>query len=212
MGGSRGETGSFFLNLIGPPVNDECGGAIPVRLGAVPGSNVGATRSPVTGSCLSMDHDVWFVLQAPFTGAFTASLCPAQGGDLVVANFGGANRIYANLRRQTVAPLLARGGGDFSLEVCGRGGASGPMDFAVPLVSPGLGRLPLPPWGVLGLDPAQLIALPPTAVPPLTGVGTVSVRIPTLAGLRGVDLFAQALLVLGTRPRFTNVTAEMILR
>jgi hypothetical protein len=56
------------------------------------------------------------------------------------------------------------------------------------------------------------VALPPFAIPQPAGVGSVSVTVPNVAGLAGVSLYAQALLVDAQGARLSNVTGDVILR
>ena len=68
-------------------------------------------------------------------------------------------------------------------------------DVAVVMLSTGGAHLPLPPLGTLGLDPARLVALPALPIPKPAGVASVSLSMPSLPGLAGVAIHAQALLI-----------------
>ena len=84
------------------------------------------------------------------------------------------------------------------------------MDVAVPFVSCARARIPLPPLGTVGLEPACLAALPPFAIPQPAGMGSVTVIMPNSPSLIGFAIYAQAVLVQQPlQSRLTNVTADL---
>ncbi|MEM7202950.1 MAG: VCBS repeat-containing protein [Planctomycetota bacterium] len=120
------------------------------------------------------------------------------------------NRLLTNLRGQVATPLVAVVGREFVLEAYARHRGPGPH-VALPLVAAATARIPLPPLGVLGLDPTAMASLGPFPIEPSMGVGTLRVRIPDDSRLVGISIFGQALLVDMAGPMFlTNVTADRI--
>ena len=74
-------------------------------------------------------------------------------------------------------------------------------------------RIRLPPGGTLGLDPAGIVWLPAFVIPQPAGVGSVSIVVPNDPSFARLPVYAQALLVQDpVQIRFTNVTADVILR
>ncbi|MEM7200045.1 MAG: VCBS repeat-containing protein [Planctomycetota bacterium] len=124
---------------------------------------------------------------------------------------GGGQRLYFNRQRQLEAPLLARSGSEYTLRAFARRAVAPTPDLAVPVLSAGTGRLPLP-WGVLGLDPTQLVALPPFAILPASGTGTGMFVVPAQPSLLGASFYTQALLVGRGQARLTNVAADTVFR
>ncbi|MEM7199025.1 MAG: VCBS repeat-containing protein [Planctomycetota bacterium] len=122
--------------------------------------------------------------------------------DLVFANRRNTNRLYLNLTRH-LDTTRARLGQPFHLDIYARRGPQRLFDVAVPMVAAGPAQVPLPPWGTLGLDPTQLITLPPVLLPP-GGKATTSVVMPKAQRLLGAPVYAQALLV--QFPTLTGLT------
>ncbi|MEM7200030.1 MAG: VCBS repeat-containing protein [Planctomycetota bacterium] len=131
---------------------------------------------------------------------------------LVGPELGGGNRLYVNLLRHLDAPHLSRLGLNYILEAHARYAPVGIVDVAVPLVAAGARRTPLEPWGILGLDPSRLATLPPFFLTAPTQTGTVSLVVPSLPALLGASFFAQALVISYPGGRFTNVTADVVVR
>ncbi|MEM7200201.1 MAG: VCBS repeat-containing protein [Planctomycetota bacterium] len=124
----------------------------------------------------------------------------------------GGLRLYLNRLRQLEAPFVPRVGSDYLIEAYALGGPGPQPDLAAPLLSPSLGATPLPPWGVFGLDPTQLAALPPFPIAVPEGVGSLTLPIPSNPALVGAPFFVQALLVGAGSARFTNVVADTMFR
>ena len=99
----------------------------------------------------------------------------------------------------------------FSTRVVSRGGPR-LVDVAVPFLSTGTASIPLPPWGTLGLNPAQMMPLPPFVIPQPAGVKSVSFMVPNRPSLVGVKFYAQALLIQYPAAYLTNVTADVVLK
>ncbi|MEM7205099.1 MAG: VCBS repeat-containing protein [Planctomycetota bacterium] len=132
-------------------------------------------------------------------------------GDLDLMYAGEVNELRFNLSRHLDAPLRARVGWPFLLEIHARDTDPAHVDLGAPFISTARASLALP-WGTFGLDPTELVALPPAAISKPTGLGSVSFRMPNEPALVGVTIYSQALLVLGpTRAVLTNVTASTIL-
>ena len=132
--------------------------------------------------------------------------------DLIVAN-RGRTRLYFNLLRQLDTPFLVMPGREYRLDVYARYGMARLVDVVFPFVSTATARIPLPPLGILGLDPTRIAALPGFVIPRPAGMGSVSVIVPNVPNAVGVTVYAQALLIQHpVLSRLTNVTADKILR
>ncbi|MEM7202549.1 MAG: FG-GAP-like repeat-containing protein [Planctomycetota bacterium] len=129
--------------------------------------------------------------------------------DLVLG--GTAVRVYTNLRRHLEAPLIPVLGRGYRLEALAQDGALAAPIVAWPIVSVARSSVLLPGIGVLGLDPMQLVALPPFPVPP-GGPGGTTLALPALPSLAGWPLFSQALILgAGGQARLTNVVADELI-
>jgi hypothetical protein len=128
--------------------------------------------------------------------------------DLVAINAGretsGAARskVFVNLDRQLSAPLAPRLGRDYALAVHGA-----PSGAAV-WIALQPARLPLPPFGVLGLDPAS--AQPFVMLPsPASGrVARLDFALPNQPSLAGLPLYVQAIEF--TSLQLTNTLHEVL--
>ena len=120
---------------------------------------------------------------------------------------GGQERILRNLLRQLHAPGLPTIGQNYTLDVYARHGAPHLFDVALPYVSQAPASIALEPFGTIGIDLTQAVALPPTLIMQPSGVASITIAIPNNPALVGQDLHAQALLVpYPLPPRLTNVT------
>ncbi|MEM7203346.1 MAG: VCBS repeat-containing protein [Planctomycetota bacterium] len=152
----------------------------------------------------------------PFNGAGAVVAVGDVDGDedtdLVLGTVvTSAEQVLHSLRWQLDAPFLARVGRPYRLDVYARLPA-GTVNTAIPILGTRRVRVPLPPWGTLGLDPASLAVLPPVAVDPAEGLGSMALGIPNEPSLVGSTFFAQALLTSGAAPvRLTNVLAETVI-
>lgn len=86
-----------FQICVGPPANDECGGAVAVFNGETPFNNYAATTSipspPTTctdGSRAVFAQDIWFSYTPTCSGTATASLCESVDFDSVIAVYAGS--------------------------------------------------------------------------------------------------------------------------
>jgi hypothetical protein len=130
--------------------------------------------------------------------------------DLICGN-ETPNGLFLNLLRQVDTPFLVILGRQYRLDAYARYGAPRLVDVALPYVSAGTARIPLPPFGTLLLDPAFLIPLPPFVVPQPAGVGSVTDTIPYNPSLAGVSIHAQALLLQWPGPVYlTNRTSDIL--
>ncbi len=117
--------------------------------------------------------------------------------------------VFSNLHRHLDTPRPAVRGAAFDLVFYAQPGYGTAPHMAVPLIATGGARIVLPPLGTLGLDPAQLVALPAVSIP-ATGTETIRFRIPDQPALIGVDVFSQSVLVEGTTVRLTNRAVDSI--
>ncbi|MEM7202584.1 MAG: FG-GAP-like repeat-containing protein [Planctomycetota bacterium] len=132
--------------------------------------------------------------------------------DLVHAS-SRASTLQVNLLRQLDAPRLPRPGRAYQLDVYARDAPTSGVVGAFPLLSLARAAIPLPPFGVLGLDPRQIASLPALPIPQPAGVGSLSFGIPDVVGIAGTTLFSQALIVrFPGEERLSNVVADVIVR
>lgn len=122
------------------------------------------------------------------------------------------DHVYSNLLRQLDAPHLLRRGHPYTLDVYSRRyGPTSALDLALPYLSTTRLSIPVPPFGILGIDP--MAPLPLVLIPQPAGIGTVTWMLPNNPAFVGIKVFAQALLLQGpTEIRLTNVTADVILQ
>ena len=134
--------------------------------------------------------------------------------DLVYGSTYDPNLLYLNLLHQLETPFLARLGYTYTLEVYSRFGPPSPSEFALPLLSTAAARISVPPYGTFGLEPKQMVALPALMIPQPAGMASTSFAVPKVAGIAGISLYAQVLIVtLPPAPvRLTNVTADVLIR
>ncbi len=133
--------------------------------------------------------------------------------DLVFANFGEPNELQLNLLRQLDTPHPLRAGRTYTLDAYARCGPFRPADLALPFAATGRAAVPVPPLGIVGLDPTQTVALPPFLVPHPAGVASISLPVPNLPSLVGTTLSAQAVLVPFPYPaRLTGVVSDVLTR
>ena len=81
-------------------------------------------------------------------------------------------------------------GREYRLEAYARHGVPRLVDIAIPFVSSATARIPLPPFGTIGLDPTLMIALPSFVIPQPPGMDFVSVVLPDDPSLVGVTLYS----------------------
>ncbi len=96
LGGSGGAapgTGTFTVDIIGPPAHDDC--ATPLVIGTQLGSqydNSQATMGPAGqgNPCGNIDRDLWFLWTAPNTGTATLETCFQTSDDTSIAVYAGS--------------------------------------------------------------------------------------------------------------------------
>ena len=133
--------------------------------------------------------------------------------DLVIGNWSQQTLLYMNLLRQLDAPYVLRVGRNYQLDAYSRHGPATTTEIAFPFLSTGTANIPFPPFGTVGIDLTQMIALPPFVVPRPAGIGSLTIAVPNQRSLGGVALYTQA--VLDQQPvqvRLTNVVGEIMLR
>ena len=131
--------------------------------------------------------------------------------DVVEGNSRSQNRLYFNLRRQLHAPVEPQIGQPYTFDIFARYGPPRNADFALPYVSTAPASIPVPPFGILGIDPVQAVPLPWVVIPQPAGVASSSAFVPNDPALIGLSAHSQALLLQPPLPaRLTNVTVDVI--
>lgn len=123
------------------------------------------------------------------TGALAIADFDRDGDlDLWLAKFG-QDVLLCNLRHQLSAPLLLRAGHPWVLEAHARYAPPGVIDVVWPWLSTTRVSVPVPGFGVLGIDP--MVPLSPLTIPQPAGVASLSLPVPNVPALYGAALHAQ---------------------
>ena len=143
---------------------------------------------------------------------FGTGFAPFRGGPLNYARERGVSEVLTRLR-QLEALDLPSIGSNWRLDVYSQAGFATATQAAIAFVGLAPASVQLPPYGVLGVDPAQLVLLPSVTLPAPAGAGTTVLPIPAVSSLVGLVLYAQAGVQPTSNPadaRFTNVLEARI--
>ena len=121
------------------------------------------------------------------------------------------DRVLTNRLRHIDVPWVSFTGGSLTYEVAAEAGFAAQFHVAVPMIATARAWIPLPPYGVFGLDPATAVLLPPVYTPPGAGVARASLLVPDDPALRGLTLYLQAVILgLSGPAKLTNVVGDTI--
>jgi len=146
LGGSGGAapgTGTFTVEVIGPPAHDNC--ATPLVLGTQLGSAYDNSHATMGAQgqinpCGTIDKDLWFLWTAPNTGTATLETCGQSADDTSVAVYIGAGypTTASNLCDdngcgfQSIVTWQTVGGADYLLQIgSALGWPPGPGSFTI---------------------------------------------------------------------------------
>ncbi len=206
--GDVDEDGDFdiVLSRFGGPfvlLNDGAGSFTDGTSALLPGSEPFVRT--VSLDDLDGDGDLDLTLSSvyAFPGLGCAGTCPS----------GTGLHLYTNLAQHLETPKLVLSGGSYELHLFARGVPPGQTTVALPVIASRTARLPVPPYGVFGLDPASSVSLPAVAIPQPAGEATIRLAVPTSPSLLGVPVHTQALVVRSTgAAHLTDVVHDVILR
>ncbi len=149
------------------------------------------------------DLDLTLSSAYDFPGLGCGGTCPLSTG----------LHLYTNLARHLEAPKLALSGNSYDLQLFARGALPGQTTLVLPVLAPRTAYVPVPPYGVFGLDPASSVSLPAVAIPQPAGETTLRIAVPTSPSLLGVPVHTQALIArLPGSAHLTDVVHDVILR
>ena len=191
-------------------VNDGSGSFANVTGTMLP-ANVGYEMCTLLGD-VDVDGDL-DVLFGSYAGGLPSSGGCTPGWSTSGACVGcppcpGQNELLFNLQRQLHAPLAPRIGQPWTLDAHVRY-APPTNHVAAIFLSTTRIHVPVPPFGVLGIDP--MAPLPLVTIPSGSGTGTTSWTVPNLPQAIGVTIHAQALFVTATSlDRLSNVVTTVI--
>ena len=112
--------------------------------------------------------------------------------DLLIAGTDLA-RLYRNLHHQLDAPFVLQLGRTWRLEAYVRAAPASQPTAVLPFFSTTRVQVRLPPFGTLGIDPNQMLALPPFLIAPSAGSGSLGITVPQVPALAGIVVHVQAL-------------------
>ncbi|HEX5052449.1 MAG TPA: VCBS repeat-containing protein [Planctomycetota bacterium] len=128
--------------------------------------------------------------------------------DLVVGRYLQV-RLYTNLLQQLDATQPPQVGQPYSLDAFARCGTQAVFDVAVVFLSTTRVSIPIPPFGLLGIEPTAI--LPTVVIPQPAGVGSIAWTVPNVPNAVGTAIYSQALIVSWPfGARFTNVVAGVV--
>ncbi|MHC4076011.1 MAG: right-handed parallel beta-helix repeat-containing protein, partial [Planctomycetota bacterium] len=138
VSGVEGESGRYKLEVIAPPVHDECGSAMDLTYG-IPNSNSTALAggTDVTSCGLNDTNDVWYLFSPSADANYVVSLCGSDF-DTTLSVFNGCggtelacNDDYCNSESELTVKLMA--GNGYLIRVAGYDGEMGNYTVLVTL-------------------------------------------------------------------------------
>jgi hypothetical protein len=133
-----------------------------------------------------------------------------QDLDLLAGSFSQGARFYKDRTRELHLVLPPRTGGSVAFDVYAKPGFAPGATLAVLLIASAEGRVPIPPAGTLGLDPATAFVFATLGIPSPGGRSTWRFAVPPDPLLAGAFVAVQALHVDPLEARFTNVQSATV--
>ena len=129
-----------------------------------------------------------------------------RDSDLVIPS----GRLCTNLLPQLVTLYVLHIGRSYQLDSCSRHGPATTTGTAFLFLSTGTASIPFSPFGTIGIDLTQKIALRPFVIPQPTGIGSLTLPIPNLPARAGDGRETRAAVAagrVGTHPARRRHTA-----
>ncbi len=147
----------------------------------------------------------------PFSFSFAVADYDRDGdSDIVLSTNGGGLRLLFNLRRQLHAALPPVVGGRYVVDLHWRFRSASNTHAAILAFSPRAQIISLPPLGVLGIDTTLILPVPTRQLPGTKGMLEYAFRVPNDGKLKGVSVFAQAIMATPEGVRLTNTPKSTV--
>jgi len=116
------------------------------------------------------------------------------------------NTLFFNQTRHLIGPDLVRTGRTHTMRLVSWTGTASNLRLAVPLLSSKPARIPLPPLGVIGIDPALSVSLGVIWLKTDPAFVSYKISVPASPALSGLVIYNQALIATLSQPQATRLT------
>ena len=124
--------------------------------------------------------------------------------DIIENRAAFRTRLYLNLHRHIHSPqTTAKLGQSYQLDFYATPGYSKTTQLAIPLLNivPLASPLPVPPFGLLRVNPMGMILVPAITIPASTGKTSIKLLVPSNRALLGQSIFSQSFTLHGLTPK-----------